>query len=389
MTTDRPLLDGITVLDLASVGPAVRAARWLADWGADVIKVGPVPRDADVHITPPAYAYSAHRGMRRVLLDLKSDGGRSAFLRLAGEADVVIESFRPGVVDRLGIGYEALRAANPGIVLCSTTGFGQTGPRAQWAGHDLNYLAVGGYLHCSGRTADGGPALPGATVADSAGGGLHAVAAICAALTARATTGEGTHLDVSIADGVLSLMSLAVDEYLADGTEPGPRHGLLTGRYAWYDLYEAADGGWLAVAAIEPRFFANLCQSLGCDRWAGHQYDDEAVDAMRADFTAAFAARGRDEWVDLLGPADTCVTAVLDVPELLADEQFQSRGSFTEVTHPTAGPISQVAAPLAGQVDASDLPVHDMAQPATDEVLTWAGLDAMELANLRADGAIA
>ena len=184
-------------------------------------------------------------------------------------------------------------------------------------------------------------------------------------------------------------MSLVVDEYLADGTEPGPRHGLLTGRYAWYDLYQAADGGWLAVGAIEPRFFANLCRSLGCDRWADHQYDDEAVDGMRADFTAAFAARGRDEWVDLLGPADTCVTAVLDVPELLADEQFQSRGAFTEVIHPTAGPIAQVAAPLAGQVDASGLPVHDMAQPATDEVLTWAGLDATELAILRAEGAIA
>jgi len=386
---DRPLLDGVTVLDLASVGPAVRASRWLADWGADVVKVGPVPRDAGVQIVPPPYAYSAHRGMRRVLLDLKSDGGREAFLRLATTADVVIESFRPGVVDRLGIGHEAVRARNPGIVYCSTTGYGQSGPRAGWAGHDLNYLAVGGYLHCSGRDCDGGPALPGATVADSAGGGLQAVAAICAALAARAVTGEGTRLDVSIADGVLSLMSLAVDEYLAEGTRPGPRHGLLTGRYAWYDVYRAADDGWLAVGAIEPHFFANLCRALGCDRWIDHQYDDEAVDAMRADFTAAFAARGRDEWVDLLGPADTCVTAVLDVPELLADEQFQSRGAFTEVTHPTAGPISQVAAPLAGQVDASDLPVHDMAQPATDEVLTWAGLDAMELANLRADGAIA
>ncbi len=389
MTTDRPLLEGITVLDLASVGPAVRAARWLADWGADVIKVGPVPRDAGVHITPPAYTYSAHRGMRRVLLDLKSDGGRDAFLRLAAAADVVVESFRPGVVDRLGIGYEALRAVNPGIVLCSTTGFGQTGPRAQWAGHDLNYLAVGGYLHCSGRGSNGGPALPGATVADSAGGGLHAVAAICAALTARATTGEGTHLDVSIADGVLSLMSLAVDEYLADGTEPGPRHSLLTGRYAWYDLYEAADDGWLAVGAIEPRFFANLCRGLGCDRWVDHQYDDEAVDAMRSDFAAAFASRPRDEWVDLLGPADTCVTAVLDVPELLADEQYRARGAFTEVTHPTTGAIAQVAAPLAGQVDASLLPVHDMDRPGTDEILAAAGMDADQLATLRAEGAIA
>ena len=385
----RPLLDGVLVLDLASVGPAVRASRWLADWGADVVKVGPVPKDAGLQIVPPAYAYSAHRNMRRILLDLKSEGGRGAFLRLASTADVVVESFRPGVIDRLGIGYQSLRTVNPGIVLCSTSGFGQTGPRAGWAGHDINYLAVGGYLHCSGRDERGGPALPGATVADSAGGGLHAVAAICAALFARTATGQGTHLDVSIAEGVLSLMSLAVDEYLADGTEPGPRHGLLTGRYAWYDLYQASDGGWLAVGAIEPQFFTNLCLGLSCDRWLDHQYDIDAIDGMRADFAAAFATRPRDEWVEVLGPADTCVTAVLDIPEVIADEQYRSRGSFTEVVHPTAGPIAQVAAPLAGQVDASTLPVYDQAAPCTDEVLAAAGLAPDELAVLRSEGAIA
>ena len=156
-------LAGLTVLDLSSVGPAARASRWLADYGASVVKVGPLPRDGGVQITPPAYAYSAHRGMRRALIDLKSDGGRDAFLRLAAAADVVIESFRPGVVDRLGIGYEAVRALNPGIVYCSTTGYGQDGPRADWAGHDLNYLAVGGYLHCSGTSADGPPVILGAT----------------------------------------------------------------------------------------------------------------------------------------------------------------------------------------------------------------------------------
>ena len=386
---DRPLLDGITVLDLASVGPAVRASRWLADWGADVVKVGPVPKDAGVQIVPPTHAYSAHRGMRRVLLDLRSDGGRNAFLRLATAVDVVIESFRPGVVDRLGIGFDDVRTVNPGIVYCSTTGYGQTGPRADWAGHDLNYLAVGGYLHCSGRDGRGGPALPGATVADSAAGGLHAVAAICAALTARATTGEGAHLDVSIADGVLSLMSLAVDEFLAEGTRPGPRHGLLTGRYAWYDLYEASDGGWLAVAAIEPRFFANLCRALGCAQWLNQQHEDRAVDPMRADFAAAFATRTRDEWAADLGPADTCVSAVLDIPEVVADEQFGARGGFTEVTHPTAGNIRQVAAPLAGQVDAATLPVHDQAAPDTDRILAHAGLTASELRDLRTTGAIA
>ena len=386
---DRPLLDGITVLDLASVGPAVRASRWLADWGADVVKVGPVPKDAGVQIVPPTYAYSAQRGMRRVLLDLKSDGGRGAFLRLAADADVVIESFRPGVVDRLGIGFDDVSTVNPGIVYCSTTGYGQTGPRSGWAGHDLNYLAIGGYLHCSGRAAGGGPALPGATIADSAAGGLHAVAAICAALVARATTGEGTYLDVSIADGVLSLMSLAVDEYLAEGTEPGPRHGLLTGRYAWYDLYEAADGGWLTVAAIEPRFFANLCRALGAERWLDHQYDDDAVDAMRVDFAAAFSTRHRDDWAAELGPADTCVSAVLEIPEVVADEQFGARGNFTEVTHPTAGTIRQVAAPLAGQVDASTLEVRDQSIPDTDRILAHAGLSATEIGELRDVGAIA
>ena len=182
-------------------------------------------------------------------------------------------------------------------------------------------------------------------------------------------------------------MSLAVDEYLADGTEPGPRHGLLTGRYAWYDLYEASDGGWLAVGAIEPHFFANLCRGLDCDRWIGHQYDDGAVDDMRADFAAAFATRTRDEWVGLLGPADTCVTAVLDVPELLADEQYRARGAFTEVVHPTAGTIAQVAAPLAGQVDAAAMDVHDQASPQTDEVLAAElGLDDAELAGLHDRG---
>jgi alpha-methylacyl-CoA racemase len=382
-------LGGLTVLDLSSVGPAARASRWLADYGAHVVKIGPLPRDGGVQITPPAYAYSAHRGMRRALIDLKSDAGRGAFLRLAGAADVVIESFRPGVVDRLGIGYESVLAVNPGIVYCSTTGYGQNGPRADWAGHDLNYLAVGGYLHCSGTNADGGPALPGATVADSAAGGLHAVAAICAALVGRAESGQGAHLDVSIADGTLSLMSLAIDEHFATGVEPGPRHGLLTGRFAWYDVYEAADGRWLAVGAIEGRFFDNLCRALGCERWVGRQYDDGAVDAMRADFAAAFARRPRDEWVDDLGPTDTCVSAVNDIGEVTTDPQYAARGGFVDVEHPTDGTFRQVASVLAGQVPATDLPVPDMSTTHTAAILGDAGFDATDIASLITEGVVA
>ena len=385
---DRPLLEGVTVLVLASVGPAARAARWLADWGATVVEVGPIPRDRDLQITPPAHAYAAHRGMRRIMVDLQAENGRDAFLRLAAKADVVIESFRPGVVDRLGVGYEAVRVLNPGIVYCSTTGYGQTGPRSSWAGHDLNYLAVGGYLHCSGRDERGGPALPGATVADSAAGGLHAVAAVCAALVARAATGEGVHLDVSVADGVLALMSLAIDEHLAEGVQPGPREGLLTGRYAWYDLYQAADGGWLAVAAIEPKFFANLCHILGCEQWIDRQYDDD-VETMRADFTAAFASRSRDDWVAELAPADACVSPVLDVPGVVADGQYGARGAFVEVTHPTSGRLRQVGAPLARQVDPVVLEIPDWTATATEELLDQVGVAPDTVTAWRAAGVIA
>ena len=385
---DRPLLEGVTVLVLASVGPAARAARWLADWGATVVELGPIPRDGDLQITPPAHAYAAHRGMRRIMVDLQAENGRDAFLRLAAKADVVIESFRPGVVDRLGVGYEAVRALNPGIVYCSTTGYGQTGPRSSWAGHDLNYLAVGGYLHCSGRDERGGPALPGATIADSAAGGLHAVAAVCAALVARAATGEGAHLDVSVADGVLALMSLVIDEHLAEGVQPGPREGLLTGRYAWYDLYQAADGGWLAVAAIEPKFFANLCHILGCEQWIDRQYDDD-VETMRADFTAAFASRSRDDWVAELAPADACVSPVLDVPGVVADGQYGARGAFVEVAHPTSGRLRQVGAPLARQVDPVVLEIPDWTATATEELLDQVGVAPDTVTAWRAAGVIA
>jgi len=385
---DRPLLEGVTVLVLASVGPAARAARWLTDWGATVVEVGPIPRDRDLQITPPTHAYAAHRGMRRLMVDLQAENGRDAFLRLAAKADVVIESFRPGVVDRLGVGYEAVRVLNPGIVYCSTTGYGQTGPRSSWAGHDLNYLAVGGYLHCSGRDERGGPALPGATIADSAAGGLHAVAAVCAALVARAATGEGAHLDVSVADGVLALMSLVIDEHLAEGVQPGPREGLLTGRYAWYDLYQAADGGWLAVAAIEPKFFANLCHILGCEQWIDRQYDDN-VETMRADFTAAFASRNRDDWVAELAPADACVSPVLDVPGVVADGQYGARGAFVEVAHPTSGRLRQVGAPLARQVDPVVLEIPDWTATATEELLVEVGVAPDTVTAWRTEGVIA
>ena len=328
------------MLDLASVGPAARASRWLADYGATVVKVGPVPARDGVQITPPFFAYSAHRGMKRLMVDLKEPAGRDVLLRLAEGADVVIESFRPGVAARLGIGYDEVRDRNPRIVYCSTTGYGQSGPHAGRAGHDLDYLAVSGFLDCSGRGPDDKPPIPGATVADSAGGGMQAVMAILAALVGRSVTGEGACLDVSVADGVVALMALQIDEYLATGVVPGAGHGMLTGRYACYDTYRTADGGWLVVAAIEARFWANLCRALGLPQWIERQTD--------------------------------------------------ARGAFVKATHPQHGTFLQVAPVLAGsERPEGSYRVRDAAETDTDELLAGAGMSPDDRARLRESGVVA
>jgi len=384
-----PQLDGFVVLDLSSVGPASRASRMLADYGAAVVKVGPPARRGAVQIQPPFHTYGAGRGMQRIQIDMKSETGREAFLKLAEKADVILESFRPGVVDRLGIGFETVRAVNPGIVYCSTTGYGQDGPYSAWAGHDINYLALAGFLACSEPRADGGPSIPGATVADSAGGGMHAVVAILAALVRRSVSGEGQYLDVAAAEGVLSLMSLSIDQYTASGEVAGPRQTLLTGRYACYDLYQARDGGWVSVGAIEPHFFSNLCSALGCEQYAKRQMDDDSQDEIRAAFAAAFKRRDRDDWVAELAPANTCVAPVYDLTELADDPHYAERRIFMEAEHPEHGKFRQVGPILAG--GDREQPLHRV-RPAgetdTDALLAAAGYGAKEIEALRESGAV-
>jgi alpha-methylacyl-CoA racemase len=389
-TPTAPLLEGVRVLDLSSVGPASRATRVLSDFGASVTKIGPVPSDDALMITPPHYAYSGQRAMERAALDLKAESGRAALYALVEDADVLVESFRPGVTDRLGIGYDALSTKNPRLVYCSTSGFGQRGPLSQTAGHDVDYLAVGGFLATSERRADGGPPLPGATVADAAAGGLHAALSICAALVGRQETGRGCYLDVAIADGVLWLMSLAIDEHLAIGTEPGPGHDLLTGGFACYTTYEASDGRWLAVGAIEPKFFATLCTALGCSQWIGSQMDPALQPTIRADFAAAFLRSSRDDWIDLLGQQDTCVAPVLSVSEIPESSHVAARGLVVEATHPTHGTFRQLAPLLAGMVRGDGV-VHlpDLTRTTTTKRLASAGVSSEQIAQWQEEGAIA
>lgn len=384
-------LAGVTVLDLSTVGPAARCTRLLADYGATVVKVGPVPAAGVVQNVPQYFAYSGHRGMRRTQFDLRNPSGKEAFLALASTADVLVESFRPGVVDRLGIGYDVVSARNPGVVYCSTSGYGQDGPHAQWAGHDLDYLAVGGFLGMSTPGVDGAPPLPGATIADAAAGGMHAALAITAALFGRAAGGRGAYLDVSVADGVLWLMSLSIDEQLALGGDVRPGHDVLSGRYACYGTYKTADDSWLAVGAIEAKFFANLCGAVGCDDLVADQYDDLAQSRVRAALADAFARRTRDEWVEVLAGVDTCVAPVLDVAEVVEDPQFSARGVVGSASHPTKGELRQLVPLLAGMPRAEGVvALPDMAGDTdTEHLLKEAGVDGETVARWVEEGVVA
>jgi alpha-methylacyl-CoA racemase len=376
------------VLDFATVGPAARCTRILADYGAKVVKIG-APR-AGLQIEPAKWAYGGGRGWTHTRIDLKSPDGKAGFLALARGADVVLESYRPGVVDRLGIGYDAVRAVNPRIVYCSTSGYGQEGPAAGWAGHDLDYLAMGGFLASSGPGAGGAPPLPGASIADGAAGGMHAAIAILAALLRRAQSGAGEYLDVAVADGVLSLMALAIDEHLATGAEVGPGHDILTGRYACYGVYRCRDGRFLAVAAIESAFYANLCRALGLEAWVPRQTEDGCQAELRAAFAAAFAEKDRDEWVAKLAAADTCVAPVYGVSELVRDAHFAARGAFVEARRPDGGRFRQLAPLLAGcEPLQGPAQIPDPVRTDTDALLRGAGYSAEEVAALRSEGVIA
>ncbi len=382
-------LEGLTILDLASVGPAARASRILADYGMKVIKVAPVAAKGAKQIDPVYHAYGAGRGMQKIRVDLKSDEGRETVYELAANVDVIMESYRPGVAGRLGVAYEDIRKVNPSIVYCSTSGYGQDGPYAQWAGHDINYLAVGGFLACSGRDAEGVPAIPGATVADSAGGGMHAAMAIISALLNRFRNGDGAYLDVAATDGVLSLMSLYLDQYTATGVETRPNEAVLTGAYAWYGVYGTKDGGAISVGAIESHFFKNLCRLLELEQFSDSQYDRSQQQAMKAAFKDKFLSRDRDDWTELLAAENTCVAPVLSVAEVVEDKHLQARNTFMNANHPVEGEFTQLAPVLAG-CDRKQ-PVHQVSAAGitdTDDVLRAAGFSDEKIECLKDSGCV-
>jgi alpha-methylacyl-CoA racemase len=390
-------LAGVRVLDLTRLLPGGYATQLLADWGADVIKVED-PRGGDpARWSQPIvdgtslYFLALNRNKRSLALDLKAPAGRDALLRLLADADVLIESFRPGVMARLGLGPQALRARFPRLVYCAVTGYGQDGPASQRAGHDLNYLGRAGLLDMNRAAPDQPPVLPPTQLADLAGGALPAVMGILAALVGRAVSGQGDIVDVSMLDASLALQPLAIAVALATGRAPRAGEPQLHGGDPLYGVYATRDGRYLTLAALEPKFWERFCQLVGHPEWIPlHGVADPARrEGLRRDLVALFATRPQAEWLALLGEEDACVGPVLTLDEALADPQVQARHMVRAANLGTSD-LAQALAPVPRLTEAA--PPPDRPPPLlgehSDEVLAEAGLTRAEIAALHRAGVV-
>jgi alpha-methylacyl-CoA racemase len=373
-------LHGVRVLELPAIGPVPFAGMLFADLGADVIRVDR-PAGSPGELDLSLGAGPLGRGRRSITLDLRKDGAAEVVLRLAASVDALIEGFRPGVAERLGVGPHDAVARNPALVYGRMTGWGQDGPLAATAGHDITYLAVSGLLHGIGPS-DGPPVPPINYVADFGGGAMFLVAGVLAALLHARATGEGQVIDAAMTEGAGYLGTMTRCFLFAGGWRDERGVNLLDGGFPNYRCYECADGRYVAVGALEPKFWTALCEALGEDpATAPSPYDPATREACRDMLDRTFRTRGRDEWAELLAPLDACVAPVLTLQEAPAHPHARARGSFTEVGAATVG----APAPRFASTPAT---AREVTQPgaATDDLLAEAGYSAAQVAELRAAG---
>ncbi len=331
-------LEGIRILEIAGIGPAPHAAMLLADMGADVVQIG---RPGCLTELDAGYKKHVTRGRTVVEADLKNPDDVAKVLELVRKSDVLIEGFRPGVAERLGLGPETCAAANPGLVYARMTGWGQTGPNATRAGHDINYLAMTGHLHAMARKGER-PYAPLNLVGDFGGGSMFLVVGILSALLERTESSRGQTIDAAMVDGA-SILGHMIWALRGEGQwKSTPGTNMLDGGYPFYDTYETSDGGFMAVGALEPQFFAVFVEGLGldADRFPG-QFDRTRWDEMRQIFTETFLNRTRDEWTAVFASLDACVSPVLNYDEAVRDEHLAARRTLLQlngVTQPAPAP---------------------------------------------------
>lgn len=344
-------LEGIRVLDLSHMLPGPFSTMLLADMGAEVIKVeapgggdGFRLREPKVNKEGSAFLL-VNRGKKSCVLDLRTAEGLERFMALAASADVLLEQYRPGTADRLGIGYEAVKKVNPGIIYCSLSGYGQTGPYRDMPGHDINYLSISGVLDTIGRKNEA-PALAGVQIADMCGAQWAAISVLLA-LLAKKNSGEGQYIDLSMTDAVLPWLSLFVSDYAANGTVSSRGETRSSGMYAYYNLYETGDGRYVSLGAAEPKFWAAFCRAVGHEEWTERQMavGEEGEDLI-GEVAAMFRTRSQKEWTDLLFDRNCCFTPVNNIEEALSDPQLLHRGMRISLSHPVEGELLNFAFPV-------------------------------------------
>ena len=387
-------LEGIVVLDLTRLLPGPFACQLLRNLGAEVIKVEEPEIGDYMRFVPPivrgtSYPFlMVNRGKRSLAVDLKRPEGQAILHKLVARADVVVEQFRPGVTARLGADYETLGRINPRLVYCSFSGYGQTGPLRDLPGHDITFQAHAGIL---GVTADrsGKPVIPGVPIADLASA-FNAALSILAALRTRDRTGRGEYIDISIFDTAVALTLLNLAHFLASGEEPWPGETMLTGVFPFYALYETRDGRWIAVGAVEPKFWARLCELLGLSEFADRQFDrDETGDIART-LADRFRTRTQREWETLFLEERLPVAAVRRVSEVAEDPHVQARGLLQEVSVPGLGAVQVVVHPARHSESRIDDPSSSPAKgEETDSILRSLGYSPEEIESLDRAGAIA
>ena len=377
-------LSGVTVLDLSRLLPGPFCSMILADHGARVIAI----EDRKQYQADGLFLPNVCRNKQHMALDLKSASGKTIFFKLVEQADVILEGFRPGVVQRLGVDYESVCRVKPDIIYCSVTGYGQTGEFRDRVGHDANYLGYAGVLNMIGAT-DQPPSIPGVQIADMAGGGMNAAIGILLALFAREKTGAGQHVDISMTDGMVGLLPVAFYWKTLTGETPRRGDNMLSHRYACYNTYETADGQFLSIGAVEKRFWRQFCDLLGVAEYADLQYDDqhriEIIDFMRQ----AFKQKTLDEWDVLFEGVDICWGRVQSLSEVLEDPLFRQREMVLEIE----GNNGKTSKTLGVPVKLSETPGAVRTPPvnfgeSTPEILRELGYSDNEIKRFEEDGVV-